>query len=219
MKQNVWVIIPGYNEGKNIGKVLALTKKFSKQIVVVDDGSRDNTAAVAAKYTPHVLRHVINLGKGNAVKTGCDYALEQGATHVIFMDSDGQHEPKDIPAILKELGTADILFTFRKFGGDMPKILAFGNWFIDKVSSTLFSIRVKDTQCGYRAMTAQAYKKVRWLSAGYGMESEMIARTAKHKLKYKQYPIATIYQDEYKGTTPLHGINIVLNMIWWRLTI
>ena len=81
----------------------------------------------------------------------------------------------------------------------------------------LYGIQLNDTQCGFRAFTSDAYKKVRWNSSDYSMESEMIARAGKQNLKYVQIPIETIYSDRYKGTTIVDGMKIVMNMIWWKL--
>ena len=99
----------------------------------------------------------------------------------------------------------------------MPFVLRFGNKFISSMTKILYGISLFDTQSGYRAFTDDAYKKIRWNSADYSMESEMIARVGKQKLKYAQIPIETIYADKYKGTTILDGIKIVLNMFWWKI--
>jgi hypothetical protein len=80
----------------------------------------------------------------------------------------------------------------------------------------LYGISLNDTQCGFRAFSKDAYKKIRWNASDYSMESEMISRTGKQKLKYVQIPIETIYSDRYKGTTVIDGIKIVLNMFWWK---
>ena len=98
----------------------------------------------------------------------------------------------------------------------MPFILRFGNWFINKTTAILYKVKLRDTQCGYRAFTAQAYPKIRWKTHDYGMETEMIANAGKHRLSYAQVPIETIYADKYKGTTVLDGIKIVLKMVKWR---
>ena len=89
--------------------------------------------------------------------------------------------------------------------------------FINQVNNLLFGVKLSDTQSGYRALRAEAYKKIRWSSADYSLESEMIANLRKASLGYKEIPIKTIYPDKYKGTTIVDGVRIVLNMIWWRL--
>jgi hypothetical protein len=88
---------------------------------------------------------------------------------------------------------------------------------ISKVIKFLYNVKIKDSQCGYRAFTAETYKKIRWRATDYSMESEMIANTGKYKLKYKEVPIETIYGDKYKGTTIVDGVKIVLNMFLWKV--
>lgn len=211
-----WVIIPGYNEQKHISKVVQDTFSFCDNVIVVDDGSTDDTSKNAGRAI--VLRHIVNLGKGAALRTGVEYAISRGAKRIVFLDSDGQHDPAMIPEFLENLKHNDIVFGYRKLSGKMPFVLRFGNWFINTVTSILFSIRLKDTQSGYRAFNTEIYEDIKWNSADYSVETEIIANVGRKKLKYKEIPIATIYADKYKGTTVLDGIKIVMNMIIWRFT-
>jgi len=219
MAQNkeFWVIIPAYNEEKHVGKVIDEVKKYARNIVLVDDGSKDKTSEIGRNKKVICLRHIVNLGKGAALKTGCDFALLKGAKQIIAIDADGQHEPKEIPNFVRSLEGTDIVFGYRKFSKQMPFVLKFGNKSINTATKILYGMDLKDTQSGYRAFTADAYKKIRWKATDYSMESEMIANAGKHKLKYKEIPIQTIYSDKYKGTTVLDGFKIVFNMIKWRL--
>ncbi len=214
--KNIWAIIPGYNEARHIGDVISEVKKYCKNIVVVDDGSKDKTYEIASSKGVTVLRHVINLGKGAALRTGCDYALERGADILIAIDSDGQHEPKEITGFLKKLEGKDIVFGYREFSKHMPFIFRFGNRSINLITKLLYGIDLQDTQCGYRAFRSSAYKKIRWDSSDYAMESEMIANAGKHKLRHAEHKIRTIYANRYKGTTVMDGIKIVINMVLWR---
>ncbi|MBI3027788.1 glycosyltransferase family 2 protein [Candidatus Woesearchaeota archaeon] len=218
MKTNkIFAVIPGYNEGKNIGGVVAKTKRYVDSVIVVDDGSNDKTKEIAKNAGAAVLKHVINLGKGAALKTGCDYAAKKNARFIIVLDADAQHNPKDIPRFIEKLKRKDIVFSYRRSSGKMPLVLRFGNWFISKVVMMLYGVNLKDTQCGFRAFSREAYRKIRWNASDYSMESEMISRAGKQKLKYVQIPISTIYSDKYKGTTVIDGAKIVLNMVWWKL--
>ncbi len=219
-QKNIWIIIPAKNEAKNITKVLELTKQYAKNIIVVDDGSNDGTAAIAEQQNSKVLKHIINLGKGAALKTGCDYAVNKGAEIIIAMDADLQHEPKEIPNFLNALekNNADIVFGYRQLNQKMPIVLKFGNFVINRIIYFLYGINLKDSQSGYRCFTKQAYQKMRWNAFDYSMESEMIARAGKNKLKYIEIPIQTIYHDNYKGTTVFDGIKIVIKMIWWKIS-
>jgi glycosyltransferase involved in cell wall biosynthesis len=217
MKSKTFIIIPARNEEKNIGPVLSrITAKYSN-VVVVDDGSTDSTFSIAKSSGCKVLHHVVNLGKGAALKTGCDFALKSGAEHMVVLDADAQHNPEDIPRFLEKLEKYDIVFSYRKLSSKMPLILRFGNWVISRSVAILYGVSLKDTQCGFRAFSAEAYKKVRWSAKDYSMESEMIARTGKQKLKYVQVPIQTIYSDKYKGTTVIDGLKIIINMLLWRI--
>jgi len=216
MKQNNYLIIPAYNEEKRISNVLKKAKKYVQNIVVVDDGSKDKTYENAKKEGITVLRHVVNLGKGSALKTGCDYAVANGAKNILVMDADGQHDAAEIPKFLSALKDSDIVFGYRKRTANMPFVLRFGNWFISKTTERLYGIKLEDTQCGFRAFTANVYRKIRWQALDYSMESEMIANAGKHKLKYKQIQIKTLYLDKYKGTTIMDGIKIVFDIISWR---
>lgn len=215
-----WVIIPAYNEAERIKLVLEKTKLLTKHIIVVNDGSKDDTNSVARGAGVLVLDHMINLGKGAALRTGCDYALQKKAKILVVMDADGQHEPEDIPRFIKilEEKKLDIVFSYRKLNKTMPLILKFGNNVMSVLINWLYNVDLKDSQSGFRCFTAETYKKIRWNASDYSMESEMIARVGNNKLSYGEIPIQTIYLDKYKGTTIIDGIKVVLYILWWRLS-
>ena len=216
----LYVIIPAHNEAAHIGAVLERARKLvaPERIIVVDDGSRDNTAQEAKKRNVTVLRQVINIGKGSALRTGSTYACRKGAEALIYMDSDGQHDPEDLPRILAALSGNDIVFTCRAMTSQhMPLVKRFGNAFIDVLTKLLFHINITDTQSGYKAMTREAYEKLKLISNDYSIESEIVAKTGKYQLKFAQVPIKTVYADRYKGTTIFDGINIVMKMLWWKI--
>jgi glycosyltransferase involved in cell wall biosynthesis len=213
----VIIIIPAHNEAAPIPRVIQAAKNYG-QVVVVDDGSTDGTAAVARQHGAVVLQHVVNLGKGCALKTGCDYAVREGAESIIVIDADAQHDPHDIPVFLKKLEGHDIVFGYRMLSEEMPGILRFGNNFINGVAAFLYGLRLHDTQCGYRAFTREAYNKLRWSAQDYSVESEMVSGAGKHKLRYAEVPIKTVYTNKYKGTTVIDGVKIVLKMFWWKVT-
>ncbi len=213
-----FVIIPAHNEEKHIAKVINETKKFSENIVVVDDGSSDKTISESEKTGATVLKHEINLGKGAALRTGAEYSIKKGADSVVFIDSDGQHSPADIPRLMKALEEADVVFTYRNLKSEnMPLTKKFGNFVLNTLLKLLFGIKIIDTQCGFKAITSKAYKTLRLISSDYNIESEIAAKTGKHKLSFMQIPIETVYNDRYKGTTPLDGMNIAMRMLWWKL--
>lgn len=214
-----WVVVPAHNEEKHIGSVLKEIKKYTKNILVVDDGSKDKTPEIVKKIKGvRLLQLHRNRKKAGATRAACDFLFKKGANSVILIDADGQHEPKDIPRFEKALEGKDIVFGYRVINNNMPFVFRFGNWVINTVSAFLFGIHIRDTQSGFRAFTKEAYKKIRWgVARGYTMESYMVMQAGKHQLKYAQIPIRTIYNDAQKGTTVRDGVGIVLAMCKWRL--
>ena len=207
-----FIVIPAHNEESTIGTIIKEVSAYSKNIIVVDDGSYDNTYQEALNAGAIVLPHKINLGKGAALRTGCDYATIHGATKIVAMDADGQHEPKEINSFLSALDKHDIVFSYRKRSKSMPAVLRFGNDLINKFLQILHKVNLQDSQCGYRGFTSAAYKKIRWQASDYYMETEMILHTGKHKLKSCEVEIETIYNSNYKGTTVIDGMKIILKI-------
>jgi len=214
-----FVVIPAYNEAPRIGGVINGVRKFTKDILVVDDGSKDKTAEMAQKEGVKVLRHRLNLGKGAAMKTGVEAAIDLGAEAIILIDADGQHDPKHIPEFLKQINQGDeVVFGSRNLSYGVPLIRYLGNKFGSVLISLLFGIYRSDMLCGYIAFTKKAYQKIKWDSSRYGVESEIVARTGKNKLKYTEIPIETIYKDKYKGVTIFDAIGILFNIPRWLIS-
>lgn len=215
-----FIVIPGYNEEKHVGALIGKLKQLRyNNIIFVNDGSKDKSAEKAEKAGAIVLNHKINLGKGAAAKTGCDYAVSIGADIICLMDADGQHMPEDVGRLIHELKKtkSDIVFGYRKIDKNMPIVMKLGNWFINNATEIIQGIKLLDTQSGFRCFTSKAYKKIRWTSNDYSMESEMIYRTSKNNLKYSQIEIKTVYLDDFKGTTIFDGIKIFINIIKFKI--
>lgn len=220
MKKNTWIIIPGLNEEKYIATVLKKVLKQTKNIIVVDDGSSDKMPRIAAKYTDHVLSHSINLGKGAALKTGCEYAFKNlGAEAVIFLDSDDQHDPEELPEFYKALKESDVVFGIRAFDDKMPLIRIILNRLASFVIYVMFGSFIPDIPSGYKAFTKGAYKKLAWNSTDYAVEMEIAARTAKYKLGFTTVPIKTIYHDLDRGMTILDTIRMITKILSWRISL
>ena len=217
--KNFFVVIPAYNEAPRMGAVIRGVKKYCQNIIVIDDGSKDKTSEVAKKAGVKVLRHRLNLGKGAAMKTGVETALESGAEAIILLDADGQHDPKHIPEFLKQLEQgSEIVFGSRNLSFGVPLVRYLGNKFGSVLISLIFGIYRSDMLCGFIAFTENAYKKIKWDSSRYGVETEIVARTGKNKLKYSEIPIATIYKDKYKGVTIFDAIGILFNIPRWLIS-
>ncbi len=214
-------IIPALNEFERLQQVVDEVVNYVDFVVVVDDGSRLPLCDhLQPNERMNVLRHVINLGKGAALKTGVLWAKREGFEATVFIDADGQHAPHEIPLVLDPVlgGYADIAFGVRQFHGRMPLMARFGNFVLTMALNILFRVSVHDTQSGFRAMRLSAYDQLAWRSPRYAVETEMIVNAGKHHVPYAEVPISTIYHDRYKGTTALDGIRIMFNMITWRLS-
>lgn len=220
-QKNIYVVVPAYNEEKNIAEVLRDIGSYVKKIIVIDDGSSDRTSDVARNIDPDifVIKHEINLGKGAAMKTGCEAAVSSGADYIVVIDSDGQHEGKDMIKMIDNLieNKLDIVFGERKFNANMPFMMKVGNILLTFFVKMFSNIDLSDTQCGLRAFTALAYEKIKWRESGYSVETEMIINAGKNNLKYGSTLIQTIYKDKYKGTTIIDGVIILFNMFKWKL--
>lgn len=215
-RNSVYIVIPAFNEEKRIGKVLADVKETGHPFIVIDDGSKDKTSQIAKRYSPYVLRHSINLGKGAALKTGCLAAFKLGAEAVILMDSDGQHKASDLPKFVKALQECDVVFGVRNFG-KIPLVRLLGNKLITYTVGILFGIKVQDILCGFKAFTKEAFEKVRWYSSGYSVETEIVALTGKHHLKNCEVTVATLYYDKFKGLSIEQGLGILFEIIQFKL--
>lgn len=217
----VSLVIPAYKEAKKIRQVIRELKPYKFPIFVVDDGSPDETFEVAQKTRVKVLRHRINLGKGAALKTGCEAAFLAGAEAVVVLDSDGQHKAGDLPKFIQalETGKYDVVFGSRNYNLGVPFVRFVGNKLASVLISLLFQVYVSDLICGYRAFTKKAYKRLIWQSSGYGVETEMIVRTGIFKLRRCEVPVETVYYEKFKGVTLLDAFGIFFQVLSWRIRI
>lgn len=219
-RQDIWVIIPSYNESKYLANVLKKIRHVTTNVIVVDDGSSDETAKIAQRYLKHVLVHLTNLGKGAALKTGCEYAFnELGAKAVIFMDGDDQHDPQDLEKFYRALQEHSVVFGERGLDHHMPLVRIVGNRLSSVIIMVLFGRYIPDILSGFKALRKGAYQQVQWTSRDYSVEMEIAARVAKNKLNIKIVPVETIYHDMDRGMNFLDILQIGKKLISWKLTI
>ena len=220
----IFLVIPLHNEEKQVNQVLNGLSKSVFNIVVVDDGSTDGSMQILKKSDiPHlsILTHKVNLGKGAAMKTGADYAFENGADAVIFIDADGQHSPKNVENFIEKLNMKkyDVIFGSRNLSFGVPLVRYMGNKIASVVIRLLFGVYISDPICGFRAITKNAYSKIKWESTGYGVETEILARVGKNNLRFTEVPVDTIYHDKDKGVTMIDAFGVLGDVLKWRLTI
>jgi len=223
MPKKIFIVIAAYNEEKRIGKVLSdLKKKRYKNIVVVDDGSSDNTYEVAKKKKVHVLRHLINRGQGAALKTGIDFALEKKADIIVTYDADGQFLAKDIKEVVKPIkkGIVDVTLGSRFLGNvvNIPTLKKVALKIGIFVVHILYKIDVTDSQCGFRAFSNDAAKKIEINADRMEHAGQILHEIMINKLKYKEIPITVIY-DNYslkKGQSWKNSIKLGIKMLFKR---
>jgi glycosyltransferase involved in cell wall biosynthesis len=219
----VWVIVAAYNEGRRLGATLAGLCRDYPNVVVVDDGSRDDTGAAALKHPVWLLQHVINCGQGAALQTGIDFALAKGAQVLVTFDGDGQHDPNDIPALAAPVcsGEADVALGSRFLGhaeGLPPSrrlLLKLGVLFTRVFSG----IKVSDTHNGFRAMSRAAAERIRITQNRMAHASEILDQIQRHGLRFVEIPVRIKYSPETlaKGQSSWNAIKIVGELFLGRL--
>ena len=216
-----FVIVPVYNEEfrviRLVKKILSIVKN---KIIIVDDGSTDNSLEMIKKAFDKnrrivILSHIFNLGKGAAMKTGVKMAFKAGGEAVIFIDSDGQHKPKDLNVFNDKLKSYPLVFGYRDLNDEMPLIRKFGNEISKSIVNKLFHINRKDFLCGFWGFKKEVYKKIKWKSNRYGVETEVATKLGKNKLSFCEVKIDTIYIDKYKGVTIFDAFRILSKIPFW----
>ncbi len=219
-----FIVIAAYNEGKSISKVIkGLLSSDYRNIIVVDDGSKDDTYESASKENVFVLKHPINRGQGAALKTGIDFALEKGADIIVTFDADGQHRVEDIEKIIRPVadGKSDVTFGSRFLEkNEMPwfrkitlKIAVFVVWIF-------YGARMTDAHNGFRAMNRKAAKTINITSDRMEHASQIVEEVHKKKLKYMEIPVVIRYTDYSmkKGHGGfMQGVKVFWNMIVRRM--
>ncbi len=218
-KNNVVAVIAAFNEEKKISKVIRQVAKHVNHIIVVDDGSVDNTALKAKYKKVTILRHIINLGQGAALQTGFEYARILKPDVVITYDADGQFEASDINKFVKPIvkRKADVVLGSRFLGKalSMPQsrliILKLGILFTRFFSN----IRLTDTHNGFRAFSGEAINKIELKHNRWAHPSEIIYQISKNKFRVKEVPI-TVRYSKYswkKGQKNTEAFKIPIELI------
>lgn len=229
-KYKIYVVIPAYNEGRVINKVIKSTieefkksDKYEAEIIVVDDGSKDGTAKEAQDGGAIVIQHIINSGAGSATATGLRLAELENADIAVTMDGDGQHSPKDVVRGIDEIikTKADLIIGSRLLNSEgMSSVKILGNKGLSAITYLLFGVNSTDSQSGLRVFSNNALCQLRWETSGYEFCSEMLWRAKQLGLDIKEYPIEAIYTDysKNKGQNNWNGINIVKSLVKRRLS-
>ena len=218
--RRIIVCIPAFNEANTIGGIIQKAKKFANEVVVCDDGSIDNTSEMAGGAGAIVVRHKFNKGYGAAIRTLFRTALEKKADFIVTLDADGQHEPDEIPKILRPLieDEADIVigsrFLYMEDRSHIPKYRAFGVKTITKFIHSK-SYKISDAQSGYRAYTKEALAKLSLSDTGMSISTEILLRAMDNNLVIGEIPVKINYEVEDSSTHNFlsHGLKVIISVV------
>lgn len=217
---HITAIVPAYNEENTIGSVVIGTSEFVDHVIVVDDGSTDNTAYIAEKAGAEVIKHPKNQGKGAALKTGFQVMHETDI--FLTIDGDGQHNPQEIPLLIKPIvdGEADLVngsrYLNKKHRGT-PIYRRLGQKVLDETTNINTGLKITDSQSGFRAFAAYTVPAFRFSKTGFSIESEMLMDAAANNFKITE----VIVGIRYNGTNgknhtknPLkHGFGVFVRLL------
>lgn len=216
------MVVPAYNEAQLIGATLRSIPRFVDHIIVVDDRSQDQTAAIARTFgRVELLEHETNRGVGAAIATGCKHALRLGAHITVVMAADGQMDPRDLPSLLAPLtlGQADYVKGNRLAWPSARRSMPWHRWVGNHVLSSLTrkatGLHVGDSQCGYAALDRDAMQALDWdrLWPGYGYPNDLLSRLAMRGMRVRDVPVRPIYAQEQSGMRLHHVLAIVFFVI------
>ena len=221
---DTWLVIPCFNEGQVIFDVIASARQTFPNIVAVNDGSRDNSAEAIHAAGAHLVNHPVNLGQGAAIQTGVEYARAQpGAQYFVTFDADGQHQVKDVVAMVNRLRTepVDIIVGTRFAGQDNSQV----PWIKRVVLKTvvMLSPRTKrlglsDAHNGLRTFNRKVAEEMDIRMNGMSHASEIVAMIDNHGWRVAEQPVDILY-TEYsmsKGQSLINGVNILADGLMAR---
>lgn len=203
---NVCILIPAYNESKTITQLVTGVKDMGLHVVVVDDGSVDNTALLASEAGAIVLSNKRNQGKGATLQKGFQYVVDKKYDGVICMDGDGQHAIADLDNFLNSpnLQKNTVINGNRMTNSkDMPFVRLYTNRFMSFLISSVCGQKVPDTQCGFRYIGRDILQSIQLTSGCYEIESEILIKSSKKGFSIHSVPIQTIYQGEASHIRPV----------------
>jgi len=195
----VCAVIAAFNEEAHVAAVVTGTRRHVAEVVVVDDGSTDATAARARGAGATVLAHARNRGKGCAVRTGLSYVLERPFSHVLLLDGDLQHDPAEIPALIAqaERGIGDFVLGEREFTRQaMPAARFYSNVIGSRVLSRFIGADVADSQSGFRLIRTDRLRQVELTGTGYEIETEMLIKLVRAGARVERVSVRRL---QYEG--------------------
>ena len=200
------VLIPSYNEARNIGVITKELKSRGLAVYVVDDGSIDGTADIARGRGAVVIAHDKNQGKGASLIDGFGRILKDGFDAVLVMDGDGQHAIDDVDSFFNKMAQtgADIVIGNRMLDtASMPLVRKITNKMMSRIISKMCKQTIPDTQCGFKLIKRNVLESIKFEFSNFEIESEILIKAARLGFKIESLPVRTVYQDETSKIKPL----------------
>lgn len=200
----VYCVIPAWNEADHIAEVISGLQGAVDEILIVDDGSSDQTSHVLESLPVSVIRHPVNRGQGAALKTGTQFALDEGADIIVHFDADGQFRSEDIARVVEPIinNRADVVFGSR-FLDDTTDMPAFKRRVIMPlarfVNRILFGVRLTDPQSGFRAFNRRAAEQIQWFQDEMAHCSEILLKAHQSDARIEEVPVTVLYPDKGRG--------------------
>jgi glycosyltransferase involved in cell wall biosynthesis len=206
-RSRIAVIIPAYQEEKHVAGVVTRTRAQVDHVLVVDDGSSDQTALQARAAGADVIVHPVNRGKGETIKTGLHYWYDRDFEFVVILDADGQHRPEEIDRfVTAALGPGQARFLVGNRMNDvarMPALRRFVNRYMSSQISNLCGQAIPDTQCGFRMLHRELFPEMFGGAERFDYETEMLIFASRKGYRIESVPITTVYSDEISSIHPV----------------
>jgi len=202
----ICVIIPVYNEAKFLGKLVSSVKEKGFDVIVINDGSEDDSGAIAKQKGAHVLENKVRSGKGASLRAGFNYILKKDYDGVITMDGDGQHDPQDLVQFITppdKYRKNVIVGNRMRDPKGMPFVRYITNRFMSGLVSLICKQNVPDTQCGFRYLHRRVLENITLSMNGYEIESELLIKATRSGYKIYSVPIESIYNEEKSSINPI----------------
>jgi len=225
MTPSIYVIIPSFNEGPVLRRGLEPLLASDYEIVVVDDGSSDNTLEILRHLEVHAIRHPVNLGQGAALQTGMDYAIACGADIVVHFDADGQHQASEIDSLIVPVlsGETDVVLGSRFIRStdarEVPARRRFVLRIARVVNGLLTGAWLTDAHNGFRVLNRKAAQSIRLTENRMAHASEILFQIRRAGLRYVERPTTIVYTEysQEKGQSAWNGIRIVIDLFLRRM--
>lgn len=219
MLVEVAALMPAFNCAATVARAVAGTLEYLPLVLVVDDGSQDDTTIRARQAGAHVLALPVNRGKGEAVRAGLPWLLAGPWSHILMLDADGQHDPKDIPKFLVKAQEADLVLGKRLHDPqNIPAKRFWTNYVGTRALTLMTGFPLEDSQCGFRLVKTSLLRRMELIGHRYSVDTEILVRAGRLGAQFAHVPIRVIYNGQVTHFRPLADtVHIVFSAIPFKV--